>query len=207
MSEATTGVTGPPGLLGYALLGLLARGSCSGYDLASQLRDTAAARLVRHDGLGTFWQARHSQIYPELVRLEAMRLVSFERVEQHDRPDKKVYSLSRRGRELLMAWVTSPFEAAPTRDELALRTYSVWLVEPLQAAPLFTAQAQLHRDQLAAYQTQIELAERQDALFLNQPDAPEFSNYAILRWAAALERTMAEWCSWMAERLLAARVD
>ena len=46
--------------LGFALLGLLARGPLSGYDISAQL-----AR-----GVGPFWHARHSQIYPELARLE-----------------------------------------------------------------------------------------------------------------------------------------
>jgi DNA-binding PadR family transcriptional regulator len=46
--------------LGYAILGLLAREALSDYDLSSRMR----ARV------GLFWQARHSQIYPELARLE-----------------------------------------------------------------------------------------------------------------------------------------
>src|ERR671932_705397 len=80
--------------LGFALLGLLARGPLSGYDIASQLK-----RRV-----GPFWHARHSQIYPELARLETAGLVSYVRVEQHERPDKKVYSLTPAGRLALQEW-------------------------------------------------------------------------------------------------------
>src|SRR3712207_7997506 len=39
--------------------------------------------------VGFFWQARHSQIYPELARLEEGGLVTHHVVEQSDRPDKK----------------------------------------------------------------------------------------------------------------------
>src|SRR5215469_6282498 len=46
--------------LGYALLTLLAREPLSGYDLAQRMKRP----------LGFFWQAQHSQIYPELAGLE-----------------------------------------------------------------------------------------------------------------------------------------
>ena len=73
--------------LGYALLGLLAREPLSGYDLAQRLKGR----------VGFFWQARHSQIYPELGRLEAAGLVRHAVVEQQDRPDKKVYTIAEAG--------------------------------------------------------------------------------------------------------------
>jgi len=48
-----------------------------------------------------FWQARHSQIYPELARLEEKGLVTHQVVEQQDRPDKKVYSVTDSGLDAL----------------------------------------------------------------------------------------------------------
>src|SRR5262245_57241244 len=117
--------------LGYALLGLLARGALSGYDLARQMKRP----------VGYFWQARHSQIYPELARLEARGLVTHQVVEQHDRPDKKVYAISEAGRVALQAWLTAPLEEPPVRDELVLRAFSVWLADPLAAAALFREHA------------------------------------------------------------------
>ena len=75
--------------LGYALLGLLAREQLSGYDLAQKLKMP----------VGFFWTARHSQIYPELARLEREGLVTFHEVPQRGKPDKKIYSLTEAGRE------------------------------------------------------------------------------------------------------------
>lgn len=46
--------------LGYAILGLLSRERLSGYDLTRGMRGR----------VGNFWSAKHSQIYPELARLE-----------------------------------------------------------------------------------------------------------------------------------------
>jgi DNA-binding PadR family transcriptional regulator len=179
--------------LGYALLGLLARESLSGYDIATQLRN----------GVGPFWQARHSQIYPELARLEADGLVSHERVEQHDRPDKKVYSTTVAGLDALAGWVLSPLEPAQIRDELTLRAYSAWLVDTERAAAMFADQARQHREQLARYEEFRREMEQTCVPFIYQPDAPEFSTYATLRRGLAYERELAEWCTWLADALVA----
>jgi PadR family transcriptional regulator AphA len=177
--------------LGFALLGLLARGPRSGYDIATQLKE----------GVGPFWHARHSQIYPELARLEADALVSHERVAQHDRPDKKVFSILPTGRAALVDWVTSPFDSPQIRDELTLRAYSVWLAEPATAAAVFRAQAQHHRDQLARYEDYRLDMEKTSGPNLGQVHNPEFATYATLQRGLAYERELATWCGWMADAL------
>ena len=57
--------------LAYALLGMLARKPCSGYELMKLLK--------------LFWQAQHSQIYPLLAKLEKEGLVDV----RADRPDRQ----------------------------------------------------------------------------------------------------------------------
>ena len=68
--------------LGYAVLGLLSREELSGYDLKRWMERP----------LGYFWNARHSQIYPELARLEEEGFVTHTLVEQSGKPDKKEYA-------------------------------------------------------------------------------------------------------------------
>ena len=105
--------------LGYAILGLLSREDLSGYDLTQRM----AGRV------GYFWSARHSQIYPELAKLEDGGYVTHSVVEQRERPDKKVYEITAEGLDALQEWVTRPPVPRPTRDELTLKTYSVWLAD------------------------------------------------------------------------------
>jgi DNA-binding PadR family transcriptional regulator len=175
--------------LGFALLGLLARAPLSGYDIAAQLQH----------GVGPFWQASHSQIYPELARLLAARLVDVEVVEQRDRPAKKVYSITPAGRDALVQWVESPLDMPPIRDELTLRAYSVWLADPRRAAALLRQHERLHRDQLALYEGIRNKAEQ--AAEDVDPSTPQFARYATLRRGIAYERELAEWCGWLAQRL------
>lgn len=177
--------------LGFALLGLLARGPRSGYDIAAQLKE----------GVGPFWHARHSQIYPELARLEADELVSHERVAQHDRPDKKVFSVLPAGRAALAEWVTSAFDGHQVRDELTLRAYSVWLADPHAAAVVFRGQAQQHLEQLARYEGfRLEMEHTYGPALL-RPETPEFATHATLQRGLAYERELATWCGWMADAL------
>lgn len=183
--------------LGYALLGLLVRGPLSGYELAQQMKGR----------ISFFWQARHSQIYPELARLEAAGLVTHEAVAQRDRPDKKVYSPTEDGIYALRRWVESPTEPLVVRDEMVLKAYSLWLANPETAAARFRDQERRHREQLAQYEQFRNEMEQHWGSQLANPGTPEWATYATLRRGLAYEREVAEWCGWIAEQLEEGTVD
>jgi DNA-binding PadR family transcriptional regulator len=86
----------------YAMLGLLASGESSGYDLAR-----AADRSI-----GYMWAPSRSQIYKALPRLVALGLATSREVEQRGRPDKAVYRITRAGRATLRAWLEDDTEAS-----------------------------------------------------------------------------------------------
>ncbi len=177
--------------LGYALLGLLARESRSGYNLASRMKER----------VGFFWQARHSQIYPELARLEEEGLVSHVVIEQRERPDKKVYEITSAGLDALKEWVTAPVEPRMVRDELVLKAYSIWLADPERAATFFREQQQLHKERLLDYEELGSWMEKEWEEDLHRPDSPHFASYAALQRGILHERGYAEWCGWLADRL------
>jgi DNA-binding PadR family transcriptional regulator len=177
--------------LGYAILGLLAREPLSGYDLASRTRER----------LGFFWQARHSQIYPELARLEGEGMVAHRVVEQQDRPDKKVYEITGTGLEALKEWITAPVKARATRDELVLKAYSVWLADPERAVALFRDQQRLHKEQLLDYKKIGTWMEKEWGEDLHRLDSPSFASYAALQRGILHERGYTEWCDWVADQL------
>ncbi len=176
--------------LGYALLTLLARKPASGYDLGRRLKEP----------IGFFWHARYNQIYPELTRLEALGLIAHEVVEQVDRPDKKVYTITDAGRLALRQWATEPPEETPARSELLLKAYSIWLADPAQAIQLFQEQAEQHARQQALYEQRIAAWEQQPGWQI-QTDLPSFGDYATLQRGASYEREYVAWCHWMVEQL------
>jgi len=81
--------------LGNALLGLLNHRPMTGYDLK---------KMLDHP-MGFFWAAQVSQIYRELNILEEKELVKSEIVPQEKRPDRKVYHLTKEGRETFLSWL------------------------------------------------------------------------------------------------------
>ncbi len=85
--------------LDYAILGFLNYQPFSGYDLKKAFDNS-----IRH-----FWYADQSQIYRTLARLTEQGLAEVKVVEQTDRPDRKVYSITPAGREALRGWLAGPF--------------------------------------------------------------------------------------------------
>ncbi len=89
--------------LDHAILGFLRYGPLSGYDLKERF-DLS----VQH-----FWPADQSQIYRILAKLDEQGYTHVKVVERENRPDRKVYSITKAGREELHRWLTTPLE----RDE------------------------------------------------------------------------------------------
>ena len=177
--------------LNYALLGLLAREPLTGYELTSQLKGR----------MGPFWSTTHSQVYPELSRLEEEGLAIHRTVEQRERPDKKVYSITGEGLEALKGWITSPVGARTTRDELVLRAHSAWVADPREAAALFREHERLHQERLSEYESKREWMEREWGEEVRRVDSPRFGSYAALKRGVIHERGYVEWCRWVADSL------
>src|SRR5215207_3111635 len=89
-----------------ALLGMLAQGERSGYDLSRRVEDS----------IGYLWSPSRSQIYRILPRLVDRGLAHSREVEQRRRPDKALYALTAAGRQALRAWLEE------VEDEPADRT-------------------------------------------------------------------------------------
>ena len=126
--------------LEHAILGFLNYQPFSGYDL-KKVFDTT----VRH-----FWPADQSQIYRTLGRLAEQGCVKMEKVEQSNRPDRKVYHLTDAGRQVFTDWVEQPVSSLRSaRVELLakLRFYD-WLALP--------GVGKLIRDQQIIYQKMLD---------------------------------------------------
>jgi len=85
------------------LLGFLTRGNLTGYEL----------RHLMQRSVGFFFGASYGSIYPALRDLEEAGLVRSTLVVQEDRPNKKVYEITREGRERFRARLV---EGAPAED-------------------------------------------------------------------------------------------
>ncbi len=84
--------------LEYAILGFLQYQPLSGYDLKAEFDFS----------LQSSWPADQSQIYRTLARLVDKKWIETEVVRQDKRPDRKVYHITKKGREELLYWLGIP---------------------------------------------------------------------------------------------------
>lgn len=96
-----------------AILGLLVEEPRSGYDIKKEVE----ARLSH------FWSESFGHIYPMLNRLHDRGLVVRTVERQEGRPDRKVYSVTDRGRQELVDWFAEPPAPPRPRNELLLRIF------------------------------------------------------------------------------------
>ncbi|MGG1553673.1 PadR family transcriptional regulator [Paenibacillus ferrarius] len=129
--------------LSYGLLSMLSYAPFSGYDLMQKIQP--------------FWPAKHSQIYPLLAQLERDGYIQHELVVQPDKPDKKVHSLTDRGREALAQWLSQPACPPVTRDELSLKIFCMNEGDPVDIQRLLEQRVEYCREKLVWFHAKSEL--------------------------------------------------
>lgn len=174
--------------LGFAVLGLLARRERTGYQIAASLKRP----------VGYFWSAGHSQIYPELHRLEQLSLVQHVVVDGPGPRDTKRYAITDAGRQALSEWVVRPPAAVESpRDELLLKVYSCWLADRGAVIDMVRGERQRNLELLERYS---ELREEHETVWAEQirdPATAEFGSYATLRRGLDHQRHVLSWFDWL----------
>jgi DNA-binding PadR family transcriptional regulator len=100
-------------LLEHALLGMIAESpKTTGYDLVKLFELS-----VSH-----FWHAHQGQIYPTLDRMEQAGWIASRTVIQESRPNRREFSITPVGQQVLVAWLRSPYEGARIKHAPLVRT-------------------------------------------------------------------------------------
>lgn len=132
-------------MLKYILLGFLNLQSYTGYDLHVHMETSTAH----------FWNAKLSQIYTTLKKLENDGLLESQVEEQDDRPDKRIYSITSDGRETLQNWLDQPnTQLDQMKSKLLLRLFFGGINDLETVITELKLQKSLHEQQLHQYQTE-----------------------------------------------------
>lgn len=100
-------------------LGVLSRGEASGYEIKKAFAEGPFSH---------FHQASFGAIYPALNALSAEGLVEVREEAQEKRPDKKIYSITQKGRNALLgALMTEPAPDAMRSDFLFILSFAQYL--------------------------------------------------------------------------------
>jgi DNA-binding PadR family transcriptional regulator len=128
--------------LDHAILGFLNHRPFSGYDLKKIFDAT-----VQH-----FWPADQSQIYRTLTRLAAEGCVKPQRIDQANRPDRKLYHITKAGRRTLMQWLASPPPMGTARRAALVQVFFLGQLGDEEILARFESVAALMRETLKAYE-------------------------------------------------------
>lgn len=173
-------------VLGYSLLSLLARKDRTGYELS---RFTSGARSM------IFSSSGHSNVYKELAKLKARGHVTF-RIVKEARPfDKKVYSLTKLGRDTLRGWVASPPSMFSSRRELNIRAHALWLLSPTEAMDFLNKQIAVVEAEIEELETHSRyLQEENDITFPPPAQHPLFGTYSNIVLETDSRKLVIDWC-------------
>jgi DNA-binding PadR family transcriptional regulator len=167
--------------LRHGLLGLLANGPASGYDL-----------LKIFDGsLAFIWPATQSQLYSELNRLADDRLI----VASDEGPRRrKAYTITPAGRAELEHWLTDVEPDRIRRNDSMLRVFFLGTLTPAQAKAYLEREATVH-DAFEQVLTQLERE--------TDWDADNFSRcgHLVVESGLRYARDQADWARWAAKEI------
>jgi PadR family transcriptional regulator AphA len=98
----------------YALLGVLILGPATGYEIKQTIE-----KWLNH-----FWCESYGQIYPNLKRLVEGHLATVKTEVQVGKPNKNIYSITDRGRQVLTEWLLKPITTLPpAKNEFLLKLF------------------------------------------------------------------------------------
>ncbi len=179
--------------LKYAILGLINRTPMTGYDITKYF-----------DGvLYRFWDAKHSQIYPELKKLLDEDLLSYEVVIQGEKLEKKLYSITEKGKAELDSWLVADDSLPPIeKDAFRLRVYFADNMSKEQLTAVFNRQLIRRKLRLELQKTRSE--ELKAMMAMDSPPEPKesvYNEYMLGRGGIMRETAYIEWIRECAEIL------
>ncbi|NYI04908.1 PadR family transcriptional regulator [Allostreptomyces psammosilenae] len=165
--------------LGHGLLGLLAEGPASGYDLSRRFQQE----------LGQVWPAQHPKIYAELSRLAEAGLIE---VDSRGPRGRKAYRITDAGLAEVRRWLAEDEVDHTMRMESLLRSFFFWLMPPEELA------AHLERER--AFFTETARVFRQFAAAKDRGDfgsSPHTQSTRVaIEAGARLYEALATWAEW-----------
>ncbi|WP_431926319.1 PadR family transcriptional regulator [Nonomuraea jabiensis] len=165
--------------LRYGLLGLLAEGPASGYDLARRFQEV----------LGSVWPAQHPKIYAELNRLAADGLIE---VDSEGPRRRKAYRITGDGLAAVKQWLADGEVDHTMRMQSLLRSVFFWLMEPEDLRRHLDREAAHFAREAARYEAYAAAKDRGEF-----GDSPQTQSLRLaIEGGARLYRALADWAEW-----------
>jgi len=174
--------------LEYVILGFLEVGPKTGYDLKKRFDRSVSG----------FWPADQSRIYRTLARLHERGFVSQEIVEQRDRPDRKLYHISDRGREHLHRWLSEAQPGTSPRNPWLVQLFFSGLLSDEEAIRVLEEKKRRVLRTLASFPERYRMGPDYEH---DEPERVDFFHWLTLDSAVFLRYALVEWIDEAIERI------
>lgn len=174
--------------LKYAILGLIERQPITGYDI-TKFFNTSISKV---------WEAKHSQIYPELRKLVNEGLVEYSVVIQGEKLEKKLYTITPKGHDVLKQWLlTIPQMNSAPKDSFRMRLFFCKNLDKSEMRPLIESVRKQHADWLDLLREDYKFRTGQNL----KPGDYEFGDYLLVVGGILREEAYIRWIDWCIEQL------
>ncbi|MFP7486383.1 PadR family transcriptional regulator [Priestia filamentosa] len=95
------------------ILGFLIERPMSGYDIKQMMENSVSY----------FFEASYGAIYPALKRMEKDTLIEKEVIQQEGKPNKNLYVITLKGKEVFQDYMNSPLNPTLIRSDLLIRIF------------------------------------------------------------------------------------
>lgn len=95
------------------ILGFLVENPMSGYDIKQMMENSVSY----------FFEASYGAIYPALKRMEKDMLIEKEVVQQEGKPNKNLFVITSKGKEVFRTYMESPLNPTLIRSDLLIRIF------------------------------------------------------------------------------------
>lgn len=163
----------------YVILGVLSLGASTGYDIKKKIEHA----------IGYFYKVSNGQIYPTLKKLVSQDAATYITERNDGRPDRKIYSITEKGVNILKNWINNPIDLQITNeDELLLKLY-FGSIEPITSnISLINSFKSIKEKNLQTYDG---LAESFNLDTIN--DLPGYYSYFTLRFGQIVAKAYIDW--------------
>jgi len=169
--------------LSHALLGLINYRPATGYEL----------KATFNKSIHFFWNATLPQIYRTLNQMEKEGWLTLTVEHQNGKPSRKVYHITKSGREEFKRWLAEPPEVPELRNAMLIKIFFGSHMKPSQFAAHLLAWREYHENLLRRYEKEVPSVIRQ---YANATGAYEDAPYwtLTLDYGRKVDRMVLEWC-------------
>ena len=124
----------------FLILGMLHLQPTHPYELFTQLNNTS--------GIGLIWRFKRTNLYQDINTLQAQDLITHIVQKNSNRPEKKVYNLTKKGLEQFEQWVETPVQhGREIRAQFMAKLYFLRILYPERTELMITKQIKALRSE------------------------------------------------------------